>query len=462
MLKRKIDDYLQKWLTNRKTALLIKGARQVGKTYSINNFIDQNFNHKIVIDFSKRGDLIDAFAQIKNYEQVLLRLSIIDGENLIPNETIIFFDEIQLVYERRNELARKNLLDSTSLDLLSAIKHLVIEGSYRYILSGSLLGITLNNIVLYPTGYLDEKMMFPLDFEEFMWSLNVGKDAIEYLKTCFREKMVVDEAVHQIVLNYFHQYVLIGGMPEAVSEFIKSKNIYLVDETQKQIIGQYYLDITKYIDEEVKRLRVREIYRAIPSELNSKNKRFMASHIFSRSELNNLNLIDEYLWLANAGIVIPVYNVTEPVLPLQLALERKTLKLFISDIGLLDSMLISSDTRNKILDDEKVVNYGAPYENVCAQELLAHGFFENLYYYNSKKHGEIDFVLEYDGEVLPLEIKSGKTDKMNFYNHASLNNIIDLYNIKEAFVFGETNYIKETDVIHQFPIYMISFITKNK
>ena len=461
MLKRKIENYFNEWMKNRKTALLVKGARQVGKTYSINRFITNNFKHIIIIDFAKRTDLIDSFVQFKNYEQLIIRLSAIDGANLIPKETVIFFDEIQLVYKRREELIKKNLLDSFSMDLLTAIKPLVIENNYRYIFSGSLLGVSINNVVLNPTGYLDVVTMFPLDFEEYLMAKNVGNNVIAYLKECFINKEKVDDEINKIMLDNFHEYVLIGGMPQAVTEFIKNKNLYHVEQTQLQIIDQYTLDITKYIDEEVKRLRIREIYRAIPSEINSKNKRFMASHILTRNELNRLNLIDEFLWLTNAGIAIPVFNVSEPVLPLQLTIERKTMKLFVNDIGLLDTMLVSSDIRNKLLNKEQEINYGAPFENVCAQELICHGFSESLYYYNSKKHGEIDFIIEYNGNVLPIEIKSGKPNEMSIYNHMALNNIIKIYDIKEAYVFGETNYIRENDVIHQFPIYMISFIKKN-
>ena len=460
MLKRKIEKYLSDWLINTKNALLIKGARQVGKTYSIEKFIDNNFKHVIKIDFTQRADLIDSFAQIKNSEQVLIRLSTIDGENLVPHETVIFFDEIQLLYKRREELAKKGELNPNTQDLLTTIKPLVIEGSYRYILSGSLLGITLNDVVLNPTGYLDIKEMYPIDFEEYLWAKKVGNDAIKYLKECFDEKREVDSAVHNIIMNYFHEYVLIGGMPQAVTSFINNKNVFLVSNIQSQIINQYTIDITKYIDEEVRRLRIREIYNAIPSELNSKNKRFIASHVITKSELNKLNLIDEYLWLTNAGIAIPVFNVSEPLLPLQLSVDRKTMKLFMSDIGLLDTLLLSTGIRIKLLNGEKVINYGAPYENVCAQELLAHGFKEKLFYYNSKKHGEVDFIIEYNNEVLPIEIKSGKPNDMNIYNHMALNNIIKMYNVKEAYVFAETNYVKENDKIHQFPIYMISFISK--
>ena len=186
----------------------------------------------------------------------------------------------------------------------------------------------------------------------------------------------------------------------------------------------------------------------------------MSTHVVDINYLKRNSLDDEFLWLTNAGVAIPTYNVTEAILPLHLASERKTMKLFMSDIGLLDSQLLSTGIRQKIIDNEKVINYGAPYENVVAQELVAHGFDEELFYYNSKKHGEVDFIVEYNNDVLPIEIKSGKADDSKLYNHSALNNLIDIYKINESYVFGDGNFIKENENIYQFPIYMIDFLRK--
>src|SRR5574344_671259 len=413
MLKRKIDKYLENWKTNRNTALLVAGARQVGKSFSINHFIRKEFEHFITINFASRTDLIDSFAQLKNPEQILIILSATEGANLIPGKTVIFFDEIQLLYIRREELRKKNLLDPNSLDLVTCMKPLTEEGKYRYILSGSLLGVTIKDIVLNPVGYLDEYRMFPLDFEEYLWAKNVGGESIKYLNKCFIEETEVDRTVNQLFLNYFQEYVLIGGMPEAVTTFIDTKNLFNLQITQEQLVAGNVIDITKYIDDDGKKLRVREIYNAIPSELNSKNKRFVSSHVIDKNYLKRNDIVDEYVWLAAAGIALPVYNVTNATIPLILASERKTLKLFYSDIGLLDSMLFSTGTREKLLKNEKEINYGAPYENVVAQELYAHGYLNKLFYYNSKKNGEVDFLVEKDGDVLPIEIKSGKPNEMN-------------------------------------------------
>lgn len=458
MLKRKIDLYLKNWLKNRITALVVKGARQVGKTFSIEKFINENFDSVIEINFANNPEYIDTFALLKNSDQLIMRLSAIAGDKLIKNRTVIFFDEIQLLYRRIAELKKNNSIDQNSSDILTTLKKQVLNNEYRFVLSGSLLGVNINDVLLNPTGYVDEVEMFPLDFEEYLWSKGVGQDSIDYVKNCFINKEEVDKEINSIFLEHFKEYLLIGGMPESVEEFIKDRNLYQVNLIQQQIINKYSQDITTYVFDEKKKLRIREIYKAIASELNSKNKRFMSSHVLDANYLKNNNVTDEYLWLSNAGIVIPVYSVSEPILPLVLSSSRKTLKLFANDTGLLTSMLVSTGVREKLLNNELVINYGAPYENIVAQQLYAHGFNEKIFYYNSKKHGEVDFVLEYNGEALPIEIKSGKENDDIAYNHSALNNIIKLYDYKEAYVFGNTNVIKENDVVHQFPIYMISFL----
>lgn len=460
MLKRKIDAYLGNWLKIRKTALLVDGARQVGKTYSITQFGQKNFKNFININFAERTDLIDLFVQLRNSQQVLINLSAIAGESLVENETLIFFDEIQLLYQRREYLKQHNQLDLNTQDLISSMKTLVIDGKYRFILSGSLLGILVNDITLIPTGYLDEYRMFPLDFEEFLWSASVGNDAIEYLHQCFINKEKVDEPINKLFLEYFRQYILIGGMPEAVNTYRETQNLFVLQTIQEQIRYKYTYDITTYLNNIEKKLYLREIYEAIPSELNSKNKKFMSSHVVDSSYLKRRLVNDDFIWLTSAGVAIADYNVTEPILPLNLSKEHKTLKLFMNDVGLLTSALCSTGVREKLLKNEAEINYGAPYENAIAQELYAHGYHKNLYYYNSKKHGEVDFIIEYQNIVLPIEVKSGKPNSLSYYNHSALNNIIQLYDLEQAFVLGECNVLRENDFIYQLPVYMIMFILK--
>ena len=460
MLKRKIEEKLNFWFENRKQALLITGARQIGKTKSITEFIKTKFESIIHIDFSDRTDLIDSFALLNSADDLLLRLSVVAGDKLVAHKTVIFFDEIQLVYKRRDELKKNGMLPTISQDLLTAMKSLVNKGDYRFILSGSLLGVTIKDVILNPTGYLDEYKMYPMDFEEFLWAKGVGQNAINHVKHCFETKTPVDISVHTFFLNAFREYVLVGGMPEAVEALVEKKNLFLVQEALDQINKRYQQDITTYVDDNGLKMRIRDVYKAIPSQLSKKNMRFVSSQVLNKQYLKHNKIEDEFLWLVAAGVAIPTYHVDEPVIPLSLSVERKTMKLFSSDVGILVSQLVDTGIREKLLNNEMVVNYGAPYENVVAQELIAHGFDEELFYYNSKLHGEVDFLITINNEILPIEIKSGKPSESITYDHAALTNLINTHKYPSAYVFGSTNVIKENDIIYQLPIYMIDFIRK--
>ena len=458
MLKRKIEKDLLNWKNNRKQALLVTGARQIGKTFSLKHFAEEHFKNFVYLNFADYPSLVASYAELKNPDDLLDKLSLFDGAHLVPGRTVVFFDEIQLLYNYREKLKEKASLPLLSLDLITAMKPLVIDGRYRFMLSGSLLGIEVNDVILSPVGYMDTIRMFPLDFEEFLWAKGVGNSAIEKLRESFKNQTPVEQETNKQMLELFRQYVLVGGMPEAVEAFLKTHNLESVKIVHEQIKAIYLNDMTRYVEEKDKKLKIREVYEEIPSEVNSKNKRFVSSHVADPGYLRKKGLSDEFLWLTNAAVALPIYNVTEPVLPLTLASERKTLKLFLNDVGLLGTALFDTGVRQKLLDGKKEINFGAPYENAVAQELYAHGFAEKSFYYNSKKHGEVDFLVEYQGEPCPIEIKSGKPDLMNAYNHVALNNLLKLYDIKQAFLFGETNVIKENEKITLYPLYMVSFL----
>ena len=462
MLKRKIEEKLDFWFKNRKQALLVTGARQIGKSYSIEHFIKKHFDSVIEIDFSKRTDLIDAFALLNNSNDLLLRLSLVAGDKMVPNKTVVFLDEIQLVYRRRDELKRDGKLSTLSQDIISAMKSIVQQGEYRFILSGSLLGVTIKDINLNPTGYLDEIKMYPLDFEEYLWAKGVGNLVITHIKDCFENKTPVDEEVNKMLLKLFREYVIVGGMPEAVETIVNTNNLYHVQEAQSQIVNRYKQDITTYVDDDSLKLRIRDVFNAIPGQLSNKNMRYISSQVLNKQYLKHNKIEDEFLWLKAAGVAIPTYHVNEPVIPLMLSVERKTLKLFANDVGLLMSQLIDTGIREKLLNGEKEINYGSPYENVVAQELVAHGFDEELYYYNSKSHGEVDFLITLNNEIVPIEIKSGKSKADQTYDHNALNQLLKIHKYSVAYVFGETNLFKENDTIYQLPIYMIDLIKKDR
>ena len=458
-LRRKVEKQLQLWKDSRKTALLVSGARQIGKTYSIGSFIKDNFEHAVSINFGERLDLIDPFVKIKNYDDLIVRLSLAAGTRLVKGSTVVFLDEIQLLYKRREELSEKGSIFDYA-DVVTLMKSASLKGEYRFILSGSLLGVTLNSVVLNPLGYMDKLTMHPLDFEEYLWAKEVGEEVISYLKGCFEREEPVDEDINRRLLDYFREYVLIGGMPEAVQSFVSDKNVALVSLIHAQIAEEYSSDIVSYVDDKERKLKIRDLYQAIPSELNSKNKRFASSHVLDANYLRSNPVSDDFLWLTNAGVAIATYNVSDPSSPLLLSCQRKTLKLFSNDVGLLSSSLLDDEGKTKLLLGEGQLNYGAPYENAAAEELSAHGFGGNLFYFNSKKHGEIDFIVEAKNEVLPIEIESGKPNQMLLYNHTALNNIMKTYPISKAYVFGEGNVKNEGGRIVQLPIYMLMFLKR--
>ena len=365
----------------------------------------------------------------------MFRLSAIAEQPLIKGETVFFLDEVQ-----------------ESKELVTAIKFLVEEGSFRYVLSGSLLGVELKDIRSIPVGYLQIMEMYPMDFEEFCVANQVGTHIIETLRECFEKGRPIDGLVHEKMLELFRLYLIIGGMPAVVQKYIDTNNLQHVTEIQKQIIAQYKKDIAKYDPEN--KLYLEDIFNLIPSELNNKNKRFIMKKLnenfkFSRYE-------NSFVWLKDAGVALPVHCAAEPVLPLLLSKATNLFKLFLSDVGLLAAMY-ANGLQMKILMNELNMNYGAIYENVVAQELKCHGF--ELYYYNNNKQGELDFLIEYEGKVLPIEIKSGK----DYERHAALNNCLmnPRYDIEKAFVFCNEN-VQRKDKIHYYPIYMISFLHKEK
>lgn len=432
MLKRKIDTYLTNYYATNRNALLITGARQIGKTYSIREF-GRTFKSFIEINFLENPDAVALFKGAKNSSDILLRLSAITTKPLIKGETLIFFDEVQ-----------------KCPDIVTAIKFLVDEGSYRYILSGSLLGVELNDLRSEPVGYMGVKDMYPMDFEEFISCVGINQQVIDSLRTAWQNRTPVDEFVHSKIMELFRLYLVVGGMPAAVSKYIETNNLQEVMAVQKDIIKLYKRDIAQY--DSNNKLSIEEIFDLIPPELNAKNKRFILKRLNENAKFERYQ--NSFLWLKNAGVALPVYNIEEPKLPLLLYRSRNLFKLFQSDIGLLAAQY-AEGIQLRIISEDKSINFGSVFENTVAQELVAHGI--DVYYYNNKKRGELDFVIELEGKVLPIEVKSGK----DYEVHRALTNIMDCseYEIPESIIFNNDNINVRGKYIYA-PIYMVMFIEK--
>ena len=374
------------------------------------------------------------FKEARGVDDILLRLSTVTSAPLIKGDTLVFFDEVQLCPE-----------------IVTAIKFLVDEGSYRYILSGSLLGVELKDLRSEPVGYMGVKDMYPLDFEEFVSAVGVGEKVIGALRDAWEKRIAVDAFVHTKMMELYRLYLIVGGMPAAVSKYLESNNLQEVMTVQQDVIRLYKRDIAQY--DPHNKLYIEEIFNLIPPELDAKNKRFILKRLNEHAKFDRFQ--NSFLWLANAGVALPVYNVEEPKVPLLLAKTRNLFKLFQSDIGLLAAQY-AQGIQLRIIKGDKDINHGAIYENAVAQELVAHGL--SVYYYNSKKRGELDFVIELDGRIIPIEVKSGK----DYDTHRALSNIMDCgeYNIAEAVVFNNDNLHVKGKIVYA-PIYMAMFIEKN-
>lgn len=430
MLTRTVDRILIDHFKISKTALLIEGARQIGKTFSIRQF-GKKFKTYIEINFIEQPEAISLFKDLSNTKDLLARLSLFTKQKLIKRDTLIFFDEVQICPE-----------------VITYIKFLVDEGSYNYILSGSLLGIEINDLRSVPVGYLTIKRMFPLTFREFALNLGLNSSILENLETSFKEKKPVDDFIHKKMMELFRVYLVIGGMPAAVNRYIETNNLNEVIDIQNQIVNLYKKDITQY--DKNNKLAIAQIFELIAPQLNSQNKRFIIKDIKSGVKFDRYE--NSFLWLKDASVALPVYNVETPKIPLKLSKSRSLFKLFMSDVGLLASEY-SQGIQLKIISGDDKLNYGAIFENYIAQELTA--CEHDLYYYNNKKRGELDFLIEYDGEVLPIEVKSGKDYKV----HRALSNIMDCgeFNLNRALIFNNSN-LKVEGKLTYAPIYMAMFL----
>ncbi len=438
MLRRKAEAQFESWLASSPNkALLVKGARQVGKSYLVNFFANNAFEHVVTFDLIEDAAVRDSFSAAKNADDLFMRMTIAATEPMVAGKTVVVIDEAQ-----------------RCPNVVTLIKYLVQRDGFRYILTGSLLGVELESIDSLPIGYVEQVQMYPLDFEEFCWANGVASAAFDMLRDCFNRESELPDYLYDRLLGLFRQYVVVGGMPDAVNAFLATRNIDEVRKVHHDLHLLYHDDIAKYAPP-ASRLVIRDIYDLIPSEIGSKNKRFKLSSIEGVKRFSQVT--DQFLWLSEAGVALPVYNVSAPTAPLLVGEQRNLFKLFYLDTGMLMSSYskkVAQDVFDGSSEGSSGMNMGAAYEGFVAQELKAHGF--RLRYFASKKVGELDFVEEtLAGEVLAIEVKSGKRYK----THAALDNALATkgYGIDRALVFAESNLFRDGDVLY-LPIFMAGLL----
>lgn len=437
MLKRKFADYIETFLcTEPNKILLVNGARQVGKSYIIRYVGKKLFKNFVEINLKEDKESEQEFADVHSTSDLYIRLSNHATRLGDITDTLIFLDEIQ-----------------SYPHLMTMLKFLRQEGRYRFIASGSQLGVALSETPSVPLGSIEIREMYPLDFEEFLWAMGVSEEWIADAREHFLHQESLPSSSHANLLKRFQYYLLVGGLPEAVNCFLEDRNVIRVRTAQRNIHELYKVDASQY-DEE-KRLKIRKIYDLLPSNLENKKKRIVYQRIEDKKGKHYADYADEFEYLTNSGIALEVKAISNPHFPLKESESKNLLKLYLNDVGLLTQILYGNNV-NAVLQDIRSINLGTVYEAVVAQELHAHGF--PMFYYDNKKTGEVDFLVDdYDNlTVLPLEIKSGK----DYKTHSALDNFLKtpLYNIHRAIVFSNEGKVYEDKGIVYMPIYYSMFL----
>ena len=438
MLKRKIQLTLKEYFGSKKDKILIiDGARQIGKSYIVRHEGKASFPNFIEVNMINDRDGARVFAGVKGVEDFYVRLSSFAGRKLgTRDNTLVFLDEIQAYPE-----------------MLTLLKFLCDDGRFSYIASGSLLGVTLHKTLSVPGGRIEVQHMYPLDFEEFLWASGVGDDVILYMKEHFEKHESLGEGLHGRMMDLFKTYLLVGGLPQAVNEYMASQNIYRVRKVHEEIFNLYKEDASQYSLTE--KLKIRRVYDLIPSNMENRKKRLHYNDIEEKKGKAARDYEDEIEYLVSSGVALEVRAISNPVFPLIASARKNLLKLYLNDVGLLSHILFRTNVA-AIKDDQLSVNLGSVYETVVATELLAHG--HPLYYYDNKKKGEVDFMIDdYNTlSILPLEVKSGK----DYTIHHALDRFVSNpdYQIKSAIVFSNDASVTHNNSTINLPIYYTMFL----
>ena len=426
--KREITD----WIATGKSAFLVTGARQIGKTTLIRKFGKENYKNFVEINFISDTDAAGIFSGDLDVNTIITNLTAYTRQPMEPGETLVFFDEVQECPNVR-----------------TAIKFLVEDGRFDYIESGSLLGTKYKTVKSLPVGFEEIYRMYPMDFEEFLWANGVQDATIQYLKTCMDTRATVLPAVHETMTKLFYSYIVVGGMPDVVQTYVDTHDIGKVIAVQTSLLDLYRQDISRYADG-TEKLKIKAIFDAIPSQLNDKNRRFMVNSLAPTARLARYE--DSFQWLSDAGVALACYNVTEPQTPLKLNEKHSLFKLFMNDVGLLCAACMEN-VQFDLLSGHLDVNLGSILENIVAQQLKANGY--DLFYFDAKKYGEVDFVVSGGVHTRLIEVKSGN----DYKKHSALDKIrsVSEWTFRDSIVLCKGNLEAADDVLY-LPWYMMIFV----
>lgn len=438
MLKRKIEKTLLNWLnTENRNPLILKGCRQCGKTFSVLRFAQQHYKHVVYLNFFENPDYRTIFEGSLKVDDVVLMMSAFVGANVrfIPHETVIVLDEIQECPRAR-----------------AALKFFKLDGRFDVLATGSLLGISGYRSEDYsvPVGYETIIDMFPLDFEEFLWANGIEDSLIVLLKQCLEEERPVPEALHQRMRDLLLQYVVVGGMPHIVDQFIKEKNVAFVREEQKLLIRSFEDDMVKYA-QGADKSRIRECFESIPKQLTRDKKKFQFSLIKKTARSNQY--VGSLQWLEDTGLIRRCYNLTLPELPLEGNACQDKFKVYMADTGLFVGML-EDGTERDILQGDLFGYKGAIFENLVADFFIK--MKRPLYYFQKDTGLEVDFVMRYKGAAVLLEVKatSGNTKSTRtILKHP------EKYHVHSAIKLGDYNVGRREQLL-TLPLYMGFLLTE--
>ncbi len=436
MLRRKISDDLLAWKnTPKKKCLLVTGARQIGKTFIIEDFARKNYTNYIYINFELMPAMKSVFDGDLDVDSIVRNLSIrFPKVNFVPGNLLIFLDEIQSCPNARVSL-----------------KSFSMDGRFDVIASGSLLGLNYKEVSSYPVGYETVAEMHSLDFEEFLWALGVGEQIISYVSDAIKKKIPIDTSVLEKMEEYYRWYGVVGGMPDAVNKFIETNSFGESFSAQRDIINGYMNDVTKYAPTADKN-KIRSTFRSIPIQLAKGNKRFFYSDIEGSGPGDGSRTYGSSLsWLYDAGIVNYCYNIQEPAMPLASNIIQSSFKVYMKDTGLLMSML-EQGARVAFLDGDNKINRGGIVENLTADALVKKGI--ELTYFERKGKLEVDFILNPGGIVTALEVKSG-----NNRQSKSLETVMsEKYGVKRGIKLENTNIYVDEDNVEHYPLFAAAFL----